>query len=246
MSNINTHLIHEPVINPDRVKKTSALLGILIVSTPLLILGTFGEWLGDGMAPGAIVLNIGYALSMAVATIVLKQRGSGWRKIGLARPASWPKTMLLAVGTVVIYIVVANILIPAFLQLLPLPTIAPADKSGYDPLYNNFPLLLLYVAAAWTVIPFGEEMLFRAFLMDSLALFFKNSKARWALTVIGSSVLFGLAHFSWGLAGVIETTIMGFVLGSIFLGTKRNLWVTIIAHGILNTIVFVLIYSGVI
>jgi len=246
MSNISTHLIHEPANNPDSIKKTGALLGILIAFIPLLILGSIGEWLGDGMAPGAIFINIGYALGIAVATVILKQRGSGWRKIGLARPASWPKTMLLAVGTVLIYVVVANILVPALLQLLPLPAIAPADKSGFDALYNNFPLLLLYLAAAWTIIPFGEEMLFRAFLMDSLALFFQNSKAQWVLALIGSSVLFGLAHFSWGLAGVLETTILGFVLGSIFLRTGRNLWVTVITHGILNSIVFVLIYSGVI
>ena len=245
MSNINAHLIHEPANSPSSAKKPGALLGVLIAFIPLLILGNIGEWLGDGKVPGAVLLNIAYVLSIAVATVILKQRGSGWRNIGLARPASWPKTMLLAVGTVLIYIVVANILIPAFLQLLPLPAIPPADKSAYDPLYNNFPLLLLYVAAAWTVIPFGEEMFFRAFLMDSLALFFQNSKAPWALAVIGSSVIFGLAHYSWGVAGVLETTSVGFVLGSIFLATKRNLWVTMIAHGMLNTIAFILIYSGV-
>lgn len=244
MTNINTHLIHEPADSRFSNRKAGALLGILLAFLPLSIMGSIGEWLGDGKVPGAVMLNIGYALSIAAATVILRQRGSGWRKIGLARPSSWRKTALLGVGTVILYIVVGNIAIPALLQLLPLPAAAPADKSGYDVLYGNLPLLLLYVAAAWTVIPFGEEMLFRAFLMDSLASFFQKSRTQWALALIGSSVIFGLAHFSWGVAGVIETTIVGFVLGSVFLRTGRNLWVTVIAHGILNTIVFVLIYSG--
>jgi len=246
MNNINKIQPHNAVNRLESVPRYGALLGLLIAFIPLLIIGTIGEWLGDGTAPGAILINIGYAFSVLIATVVLKQRGSGWRKIGLGQPASWPKTLLLAIGTVVIYIIVANILLPVFLQLLPLPAFEPADQSNFASLYNNFPMLLLYVAAAWTIIPFGEEMIFRAFLMDSLALVFQNSKAQWALTLIGSAILFGLAHFSWGLPGVIQTTVMGLVLGTIFLKTGRNLWVTIIAHGILNTMVFTLIYSGVI
>ena len=246
MNNIHKIQSHNVANRSESAPKYGALLGLLIAFTPLLIIGVVGEWLGDGTAPGAILINIGYAVSILIATVVLKQRDSGWRKIGLGRPPSWLKTMLLAIGTAVIYIVVANIVLPVFLQLLPLPAFEQADQSNYASLYHNFRLLLLYVAAAWTIIPFGEEMLFRAFLMDSLSLFFQDSKARWALTLIGSAILFGLAHFSWGLPGVIQTTVLGLVLGSIFLKTGRNLWVTVIAHGILNTLVFILIYSGVI
>ncbi len=246
MNNINTIQPKNPTNRPESTPKSNALLGLLIAFIPLLIIGTIGEWLGDGTASGAILINIGYAFSVLIATVVLNQRNSGWRKIGLGRPASWLKTILLGIGTVVIYIIVANIILPVLLQLLPLPTFVSSDQSNYASLYNNLPMLLLYVAAAWTIIPFGEEMVFRAFLMDSLALLFQNSKGQWALALIGSSILFGLAHFSWGVAGVIQTTVMGLVLGTIFLKTGRNLWVTIIAHGILNTMVFTLIYSGVI
>lgn len=245
MNNINKIQPHNTANRSENTPKYGALLGLLIAFTPLLIIGTIGEWLGDGTAPGVVLINIGYAFSVLTATVVLKQRDSGWRKIGLGRPVSWLKTVLLAIGTVVIYIIVADILLPMFLQFLPLPALELADQSNVASLYNNFPMLLLYVAAAWTLIPFGEEMMFRAFLMDSLALFFQDRKARWALTLIGSSIFFGLAHFSWGLPGVIQTTVLGLVLGAIFLKTGRNLWVTIIAHGILNTVVFTLIYSGV-
>ena len=92
---------------------------------------------------------------------------------------------------------------------------------------------------------FGEEMLFRAFLIVGLAGLFGNLKAKWALALVGSSLLFGLAHYDWGPAGIIDTTIMGLVLGSIYLRSGGNLWITIIAHGLINTLKFSLIYAGV-
>ncbi len=246
MNNINKIQPHNVTNWSESAPKYGALLGLLIGFIPLLIIGNIGEWLGDGTASGGTLINIGYVLSLLVTTVVLKQRDSGWGEIGLGRPASWLKTILLGIGTTIIYILVANVLMPVFLELLPLPAFEPAEQSNYASLYHNFPMLLLYVTLAWTIIPFGEEMMFRAFLMDSLALFFQNSKAQWALSLIGSSILFGLAHFSWGLPGVIQTIVMGLVLGAIFLKTGRNLWVTIISHGILNTLIFTLIYSGII
>ena len=91
---------------------------------------------------------------------------------------------------------------------------------------------------------FGEEMLFRAFLTVSLAKALGNVKARWALALAGSSLMFGLAHFSWGLAGMIETATFGLIIGFIYLRTGRNLWVPIIAHALANTIKFSLFFAG--
>ncbi len=224
--------------------KLGTLFDILVVFTPLLIFGFLGEWLGDSTAVGAVIINLAYVLSILLATAVLRYRGSGWREIGLARPASWPKTVLLGVGTLVAFILVGNLL-QAILANIPGLELAPADRSSFDSIAGNLPLLLLYLVAAWTTIVFGEEMLFRAFLTTSLAGLFSHPKARWALALIGSSLFFGLAHYSWGLGGIIETTIMGFVLGFVYLRTGRNLWVTIIAHGLANTLGFILMFAGV-
>jgi membrane protease YdiL (CAAX protease family) len=87
-------------------------------------------------------------------------------------------------------------------------------------------------------------MIFRAFLTNGLAALFPGRKGQWALALIGSSIIFGLAHYSWGLAGVLETTLLGLVFGSAYLLSGRNLWVTIIAHGLANTLGFILIFSG--
>jgi membrane protease YdiL (CAAX protease family) len=87
-------------------------------------------------------------------------------------------------------------------------------------------------------------MLFRAFLTTSLAGAMGDFKAKWPLALVGSSLLFGLAHSDWGPAGIIDTFVIGLVLGAIYLRSGRNLWITIIAHGLANTLKFSLIYAG--
>jgi membrane protease YdiL (CAAX protease family) len=174
-------------------------------------------------------------LTIVLASLVLRSRGTGWREIGLARPDSWRRTVLLGVG-VTVGTILMGVALRGIMQNLPGPAIRPSDQSQYNPLHGDLPLLLIMLALSWTTIAFGEEMLFRAF--------FQHAKARWALALIGSSVAFGLIHYDWGLAGMVETTLMGFILGFAYLRTGRNLWVTIVAHGLMNTLKFVLVFGG--
>jgi membrane protease YdiL (CAAX protease family) len=228
--------------------RAAILLSILAVFAPLIIMGGVGEWLGDNTTLGAVLIMVAYGLSLAIATVVLKSRGTSWREIGLARPDSWPKTVLLGIGTLVAYLVVSvtfQAILQVVMQLLPGLEMAPADRSSFDVLQDNLPLLLLYLVAAWTTIALGEEMLFRAFLTNGLASLFPGARGRWAFALIGSSVVFGLAHFSWGFTGIVETTIMGLFFGIVYLRSGRNLWITIIAHSLANTLGFILVFAGV-
>ena len=243
MSSLNAPSTLEFVSEQHHKKKVVLLLGTLVAFAPLLTVAVIGEWLGDGTALGSVLINLAYVMSILTATVALKWFGSGWREIGLARPASWPKTILLGLGTMVGSLVVV-LLLQAVMQNLLAPEMAPADRSSFNPMVGNLPLFLLMTVAAWTTIAFGEEMMWRAFLINSLAGFIPLSRARWVLALIGSSLFFGLAHASNGLAAVAETAIIGLFIGFVYLRTGRNLWVTIIAHGLLDTLAFILIYSG--
>jgi uncharacterized protein len=55
---------------------------------------------------------------------------------------------------------------------------------------------------------------------------------------------FGLAHAYQGVTGVIDEGLMGLLLGLIYLGTGRKLAVPIVAHGVADSIEFVLMFSG--
>lgn len=179
-----------------------------------------------------------------MATLVLRARGTGWRAIGLARPESWSRTALWGLALAVA-VAVALLFIQVAVYSLPGMQLESSDQSQYNPLAGNLPLLLFMVVAAWTSIAFGEEMFFRAFLITSLAYMRQGSKVSWAVALVISSAFFGLAHYQWGLAGVIETGIFGLILGTAYLRSGRNLWIPIIAHGLLNTVKFLLIYGGI-
>ena len=220
------------------------MLGILGAFVPLLVLGFIGTRLGAGTPRGGMLITLGYGLSVTVATAVLKLQGSSWRDIGLSRPQSWMRTLLFGLGTLVGAILVINV-VTAIALNLPGVAAEPPDVSRFNPMENNLPLLLGYLVLAWTAIAFGEEMLFRAFLTTQLTRLFHNTNANWALATLGSSILFGLAHYQEGLVGMLSNGAFGFLLCVMYLMTGRNLWVTIIAHGLLNTLRFVLVFSGV-
>lgn len=230
--------------NRHAVKRTvGSLLDIAATLAPLVVLGTIGTRLRADTALGAVLINLAYVLCIAVASIVLKLRGTSWREIGLGRPKSWLRTALLGIAALVGAIVVMNVPVAIALNLAGAAT-APPDISRFSPLAGNLPLMLLYVALAWTTIAFGEEMLFRAFLTSWLGRVFQHPRLGWALAVIGSGLAFGLAHFQEGPMGIVSNGAFGLLFGAIYVVTQRNLWVTIIAHGLLNTLRFVLMFAG--
>jgi hypothetical protein len=71
------------------------------------------------------------------------------------------------------------------------------------------------------------------------------STRAWIAAIVVSSVVFGLLHMYQGLSGMIATGLTGLVLGWLYLATGRNLWAPIIAHGVMDTSGFLMIYFGV-
>ncbi len=78
--------------------------------------------------------------------------------------------------------------------------------------------------------------------MTRCAEFFDDQKLGNRIAILLSTVVFALIHYDWGVMGVIQTGCMGFVLAYAYLRVHRNLWVNIIAHGMMDTILFVQLY----
>ncbi len=60
--------------------------------------------------------------------------------------------------------------------------------------------------------------------------------------LVYTSIVFGLVHFYQGLGGILGVGFVGLVYGIVYLVSGRNLWVTIIAHGLTGTSYFILLY----
>jgi membrane protease YdiL (CAAX protease family) len=97
------------------------------------------------------------------------------------------------------------------------------------------------IALAWTTIAFGEELLYRAFLISRLA---DHTMLGKKAAVAISALIFGIAHFAEGPLGIISNGAFGALFGWIYLKSGRNLWITVIGHGLLNTFRFILLYTG--
>ena len=69
-------------------------------------------------------------------------------------------------------------------------------------------------------------------------------RAGWLTSLIVVSIIFGVTHLYQGTSGIIAITITGLLLGALYLVTGRNLWVPIIAHGVNDTVGFLLIFLG--
>jgi hypothetical protein len=89
---------------------------------------------------------------------------------------------------------------------------------------------------------FGEETVFRGYLFERLgALLGKGARAR-AATVILTSGLFALAHYTGqGLPGVQQSAAVGLVFGTVFAATGR-IWTLMFAHAAFNLTAIAIIY----
>lgn len=219
------------------------LRDILIVASPIVVLGIVGNAIGLSTLAGGAIINLGYVLAIIFGGIILKRQGSGWREIGLEKPASWLKTMFLGVGAwigAVVVFVATQMIAVGFLTALGM---APSeiDQSRFNPIVDNLPLFILMVILSWTTIAFGEELFYRAFLITRLIDYTAIGKG---LAIVIGGIIFGAVHFAEGPVGILSNGAFGILFGWIYVRSGRNLWITIIGHGLINTLRFVLLYIG--
>ena len=120
----------------------------------------------------------------------------------------------------------------------------PPDLGHFAAVRGNVTLLLVMLALSWSLAAFGEELVFRGYLLNRIAELADRSRAGWALGLGATSVLFGIPHLYQGASGAITAGLSGLAVGALYLASGRNLWVPIIAHGVLDTTGFALIFFG--
>ena len=101
-----------------------------------------------------------------------------------------------------------------------------------------------YLIVVWTVAAFGEEFVFRGYLLNRIAQLQENSHAARWMGVVFSSILWTFVHFYQGVAGAMLIAVHGVVFGVLYVLTGRNLWVPIVVHGVYDTTALLLIFFG--
>ncbi|WP_299553064.1 CPBP family intramembrane glutamic endopeptidase [Seonamhaeicola sp.] len=116
------------------------------------------------------------------------------------------------------------------------------DMGGYDYLKNNVWMLFVSLAGIYVASSFGEEVIYRAFLINRISELGLNSRSGKITAVIISALIFGLVHYSWGIVGIVQTAFMGLALGFSYLFLKKKIWVLILAHVYMDTILILQLY----
>ena len=174
--------------------------------------------------------------------ISIHLRNGGWKNIGLTRPKSWWKAVLVAIAAAAILQLGGEIVVnPITARIWHR---APDVSTVFTDLKFNVKEAVKALALIWTFAAFGEEMGYRGYLLNRAAEVGNRTKFAYAAALVVSSVLFGYGHYYKGPAGIVESSYSGLVLGSAYLLTGRNLWVPILAHGISDTFAVVMVFFG--
>jgi membrane protease YdiL (CAAX protease family) len=177
-------------------------------------------------------------LALAFLRVVLWLRKSSWSEFGLKKPKSWSKTILLAIGGVIAIYFAVFFSMPLVTGL----TGQPVDRSQFDVLRGNIPALILGFIVAWTLAAFGEELIFRGYLMNTIKRIFRHRNLGWVIACIVNSILFGFGQTYQVRTGVIMLSIIGLLYALFYLGSGRNLWVPILIHGLYDSSAFLAIF----
>ena len=182
-----------------------------------------------------LVLAVVGALSLA-----LRRQSLG--SIGFRVPESWTRTFLIAlavaIGLQLLSTYVSEPLIRRF-------TGESSDLSQFRDITGDIQITLVWLAIAWTFAAFGEEFVYRGYILNRMAETLGGTHLAVWVAVFGTALLFGIG-ITVGPAGMIDTGISALVFGALYIWSGRNLWLPILTHGLTDTIAIVLIFFGLI
>ncbi len=172
----------------------------------------------------------------------LRLRKQNWQHLGLSIKNINLRNILISFVVFIIAMIgfVLGSVIMANITGIP----ESADMSGYNYLQGNLPMLIVALVAVFIASSFGEEVIYRGFLITRISEFKLNDKNLIKFAVVISSIIFGFIHYAWGPMGIVQTSFMGFALAISYIKLKRNLWILIFAHAYMDSILMIQMYLG--
>ncbi|MCW8980378.1 MAG: CPBP family intramembrane metalloprotease [Altibacter sp.] len=185
--------------------------------------------------------NIIISIIIIIANYI-EYKGKPFSALGFQRDKFNAKNLLVhaplvAFGLFILYVFA---IVPGIEML----TGVPIDYSSMNQLKGNLSVTIVWVLIVWATAAFGEEIIFRGYLMRQFVKFFGDSKISIVLNIVLVTGFFGLMHSQQGITGQLVTWIIGALIALIFYLRKYDLWFVIAVHGFFNTIALVCIYLG--
>lgn len=219
------------------VWKETWMYQLIVIIGCIIIYEIIGKYLPIGSYS-----TFGSAIIVIVLIYLLgKLEGETFIERSFVNPDKWGREWVSAlVKSCLILIASAYILFP-FIDIILDNT---PDYSAFKILEGNISLLIIQLIIVWTIVAFGEEIIFRGFLMGRIKKIVGNKRLGQFLNVIISSSIFGFLHSYQGLSGQIFTGLIGVFLAINFIYKEYNLWQNILIHGFIDTIAMILFFYG--
>lgn len=173
--------------------------------------------------------------------VSIRWRNGGWSAMGLKRPVSWVRIVLIALAAAALRILLGDLVIEPLAARFWPPIVAPA---GAEAINGNIKVAVVTLLLVWTWAAFGEEIGYRGYLLTRAAeIGGKTTAASW-IGIVVVAVLFGYGHYYKGPAGIVDSGVAGLILGAAYMLSGRNLWASILAHGFIDTIGVIVLFFG--
>ena len=239
-NNVKTNIGY--LLNNNKAAKITEILFIFVVAFAFYKI--LRPYAGDDL-----LLQMGMIWCINILMLILvwlgiKLRGQNWSDFGLTfRRISLKDSLRIFMRSLLVCVLAIlgygiGTMIMANISGMP----ESADMSNYEYLHNNVFMLILTLLGVYIVSSFGEEVIYRAFLINRITELGIDSKYGKMVTVAISAVIFGLVHFEWGLTGIVSTAFMGLVMGIFYLKFNKNLWILVLAHAYMDTLLLVPLY----
>ncbi|MCG9971219.1 CPBP family intramembrane glutamic endopeptidase [Christiangramia crocea] len=196
-----------------------------------------GELL-DKSSPGNWLYWLNSVLMAAVVYFNKRIFNWSWSDLGLAKPANWWQPVLVALGCFASVLLYSAIIAPWVKE-----TWGDLNISHLYVLKQNLPELISALVSVWITAAFLEELVFRAFFINSLEILFGPGKWSAFIAVAISALIFGGIHAYQGISGIITTTIIGIIFGIAYIINGHRIWPLVLVHGLVDTISLISIYN---
>jgi membrane protease YdiL (CAAX protease family) len=189
------------------------------------------------------IFNIQLITIIILLICLLKILGKSinWDYLGFHKNINFLGTIIFGLLIAVIYQLLS---IYIFVPIINYFTHRSVDLSEITSLNNTWINFIIALLITWTFAAIGEEIVYRSYLYNQIQSLFTNKNIGTVIGVIICTTLFAIGHGYQGISGIIENTIFGITMALVFILSKKNLWLIIFVHGFVNTIGFILIFTG--
>jgi uncharacterized protein len=157
---------------------------------------------------------------------------------GLGFPRSWPATITLAVGWLVLMLVLS----PVADRIATRFFAKPPTLEAFRALQESRAKLLLGIVVAWILGGFLEELALRGIVLRTIESLLAGAVPSYytaAIAILIAAAGAFVIHLYQGLRAATIVTQLSVLFGVLFVISGGNLWTAILCHGLYDTVAFI-------